>query len=356
MNQPAQPLLETLAQAGLIADDASAAAHTDSPWYVKLMLALFGWLSALFLLGFFALGLESLFDNAIATFVVGSFLIGAAFFMLRKSPNDFVEHLALAVSLAGQAMIAYLVVDNLESSWRWIWLIGAAFQAALAYLIPNFVHRVFSSCVAAYSLMMTLGLFGLPFLSAALLLFAIAWLWLNEFRYPLQMQRMQAAAYGMLLALIATSSLRLFSRELAEWQWSQGAQPPLWYSPWLSEALSGLVTLYVVWRLLQEYVGDMRKPIALAALGGTLLLCLLSMEARGITLGMTIVMLGFATGNRIVMGLGITALLFYISAYYYLLHITLLAKSGILLAAGVGLLLVRWIMLRLIPAQEAKHG
>ena len=57
-----------------------------------------------------------------------------------------------------------------------------------------------------------------------------------------------------------------------------------------------------------------------------------------------IVVLGFANGNRVLTGLGIAALLFYVFAYYYLLQETLLFKSGVLLATGFVLLVARWIM------------
>ncbi len=67
------------------------------------------------------------------------------------------------------------------------------------------------------------------------------------------------------------------------------------------------------------------------------------------TAGMVVMLLGFAGGNRVLLGLGIVSLLFYISSYYYLLDATLLAKAQILLIVGLVLLAVRWLLLHPIP-------
>ena len=85
------------------------------------------------------------------------------------------------------------------------------------------------------------------------------------------------------------------------------------------------------------------------------MLCLVSLEARGITVGLMILLLGFANSNRVLMGLGIIGLLFYISTYYYLLDTTLLNKSLSLLVIGAVLLAWRWSLLRFIPITQEKH-
>ena len=57
-------------------------------------------------------------------------------------------------------------------------------------------------------------------------------------------------------------------------------------------------------------------------------------------------------GLRVLTGLGIAALLFYVSGYYYQLDVTLLVKSGVLAATGAVLLAARWLMLNFIMPQE----
>ena len=113
-----------------------------------------------------------------------------------------------------------------------------------------------------------------------------------------------------------------------------------------------MVTLYVVWHLLQRYGQAISERLSITALLGTLLLCAVSMEVQGITVGMFIILLGFAGANRVLLGLGIVSLLFYVSSYYYLLDATLLAKSQTLLIVGLVLLILRWLMLRILPVKK----
>ena len=82
------------------------------------------------------------------------------------------------------------------------------------------------------------------------------------------------------------------------------------------------------------------------ALAAALGLGVLSLQANGISIGLMIILLGFAGCNRVLLGLGVYALLLYVSAYYYFLDATLLEKSLTLLVIGVVLLLTRWGFVR----------
>jgi hypothetical protein len=77
------------------------------PWYVKALLAFSGWLAAIFLFGFVAVGFHFIAESALASLISGGVLIAAAYGLLRAGNNPFVEHLALAVSLAGQAWVVW---------------------------------------------------------------------------------------------------------------------------------------------------------------------------------------------------------------------------------------------------------
>ena len=58
-----------------------------------------------FLIGFLGVGFEEILRNNIASAITGSLMIGGAYLILRIPKNEFFEHVALAVSLAGQALI-----------------------------------------------------------------------------------------------------------------------------------------------------------------------------------------------------------------------------------------------------------
>jgi uncharacterized membrane protein len=64
-------------------------------------------------------------------------------------------------------------------------------------------------------------------------------------------------------------------------------------------------------------------------------------------------LLGFAGGNRTLVGLGIAALISYICAYYYALEVTLLVKSAVLTGTATVLLAMRWVVTRLQDEDDA---
>lgn len=356
MTEKTAQLWNALSKAGVVTGPEPQAAKGGSPWYVKALLGFSGWLAAVFLLGFVGLGLESIMRSSTASFVFGCVLIGGAFAILRMPQNEFFEHVGLAVSLAGQALVAMAFLKMAHGDDAVAWLGVAIMEVPLALLMPNFVHRVFSSFLAAFAFAMVLYLMRVPYLFTGVILFLAAYLWLNEFRFPRHVEKVRAIGYGLVLALVLLKSTELFGLDGMGLRHA-AKHPDLWVRPWMGEAVAGVATLFVVWRLLQRQGQALVSRLAVTALAGTVVLCAVSMEARGITVGMVIILLGFAGGNRVLLGLGIASLLFYISSYYYLLDATLLAKSQTLLVTGLVLLILRWLLVRLMSGRgkEAEH-
>ena len=170
------------------------------------------------------------------------------------------------------------------------------------------------------------------------------------------MEKIRALGYGLVLALIPLKGSVLFGYGAMTWRYNN-IQPELWVQPWMGEVLAGAVTLYVIWQIIQRYNQPFSGRLAIGALVSTLVLCAVSMEVIGITVGMVIIMLGFLGGNRVLLGLGIASLLFYISSYYYLLDATLLAKALTLFVVSLVLFVIRWVMLRVLPiGREFNHA
>jgi uncharacterized membrane protein len=203
---------------------------------------------------------------------------------------------------------------------------------------------------------MALALWGWPDIVSGIVMLLASLCWLNEFRYPQQTSTIRPIGYGLTLALIQLKGTALFDYRTIGWHTARD-HANAWAVPWLGEVLTGAVALFVVWKLLERYGQRIFGRISIAALLGTLLLCGVSMKVQGITTGMVILLLGFSGSNRVLLGLGIVSLLFYISSYYYLLDATLLVKSQTLLVVGVALLVLRWFMSTLFPVnREAKHA
>ena len=353
-NEPA--VSERLHQAGLLKQAEPDTAHTDTPWYVKLLLAFSGWLAAIFLLGFIGAGLAFIIDIPAVAIVVGSAMIGGAYVLLRAPKNEFIEHLSLALSLAGQGLMIWGLFSISERNFILNWLIIGVIQSALAWAMPNNVHRVFSIVVAVYAFAFMLFEVRAYYLINSVLLLLVTWLWLHEFDYPQNMRKIRAIGYGLVLALIPLQGAATFGHGIFYWR-AGNAHTSSWFQPWLGELLTGAVLLYFVWQLLNRADSALSKLQTYAVLASTLIFTLVSIEAAGITIGITIILLGFYGSNRILMGLGCAALLFYISSYYYLLSTTLLDKSQLLLATGLVLFFMRWLMRQFIVTEKGvSHG
>jgi uncharacterized membrane protein len=324
-----------------------------SPWYVKALLAFSGWLAAIFILGFIGAAFQFVFDNPDVVGIFGLMMVAGAFGLLRVRLNEFVEHLGLATSMAGQALIIYAIFDLANHNEIVPWLLLSIFEVALVALMPNFVHSVVSALVAAITLTMALTEMHIPYIVGGIVMFGTSFCWLNEFRYPQQMKKIRAIGYGLVLALVALKGTTLFGNRTFGRFLSHKHE--FWAQPWLGELMIGVVTLYVVWSLLQRYGQPVKSRLSIMTLFATLLICTVSINVQGITVGIVIVCLGYFCANRVLLGLGIVSLLFYISSYYYLLDTTLMDKSQSLLVVGLFLLFVRWLILKVFHAHNEVH-
>ena len=82
------------------------------------------------------------------------------------------------------------------------------------------------------------------------------------------------------------------------------------------------------------------------------MIALITVKAPGFGITVSVLLLGFANGNRVLAGVGIFSLLAYWSHYYYSLEISLLQKSALLLCAGVVLIAARLAMKRIWPINQ----
>ena len=344
-NSDKESVWNILLNANLVQGEKPVPDTLESPWYIQLLLAISGWLSSLFLLGFIgAAGLILAFDNLAVALIVGTALISGAYAILRIPKNTFFEHLALAISLAGQCLIIWGIVNNTKSDngWPFVFLL----QLILMFIIPSFTHRVLLSLATAVSFSVVMATLGLPYVSNSILMAIAAWLWLHEFRYPKYMKQRQAIAYGFTLALIMLKSNLLFSGSIISWYVGK-SELNIEILLWLEGISLVAILLYVVHHFLKQFGHTLLSPMSIATLLVILLIGVVSFHMQGIIVGTLILLLGFASSNRVLMGLGITSLLFYISYYYYLLDFTLMEKCSSLLIMGIILFVIKYIAQRL---------
>jgi uncharacterized membrane protein len=352
-------LLTKLKNAGLVqnndADDIQSQPLT-SPWYIKTLLAISGWVGAVFFLGFVGLLMadlfNDLFDEQVIVGIVGGLLIVVAYFIIRIPKNEFFEHVGLAVSLAGQALVVFSIVGGRDPD---SWLIVGVFHALLAVIMPNFVHRVFSSAFAAISFEVGFQVIGIPYVVSSVILILLVILYTSEFKTTKSYQKVSGLVYGLTLFWLTIHCVT----ELDLWLFTvlSSDVEPLFNFPYsVSQGLFVFAIMFSVWKVIpcMEKTSQRRLPnkatkvtkATVIALGGALLFCLLTIKSTGFSAAVVIIILGFSRSNRVLMGIGIFALLGFCSVYYYSMEQTLLYKSGVLLVVAIVMLTARFVIVR----------
>jgi hypothetical protein len=351
-NTEPQRLWAQLREAGLVDGELPATSDAITPWYIRTMLGIAGWIGALFLLGFVGAGFAFVMKSVAASLLLGTILCASAATLFRvKSGNDFASQFAFALSLAGQALILAGLAQEWRSHFATIAFVMAAVEAALFLLIPNFLHRVWTATSGIYAAVLVLNDFGLHAYTLALLLAAFTSVWLNEFSHPRRASLFRALGYGLaLVALFKLLTSGVYGLEmLLGGRHAALSLPGGALGPWIGAGLIGAVLLTTVQILLsREGVAATSGP-GRAALAAAAILALISLKAPGIGLTLTILLVGHAHGNRVLAGLGIIGLLAYLSHYYYALDFTLLEKSALMAASGTALLGARLALRHLWP-------
>ena len=347
----AQQLWAKLASAGLTVGSMPEAQETLTPWYVRVMLGIAGFIAAVFLLGFVGVGLAFVLESKTASLAVGFMMIAAAYAVFRAAPHsDFGSMFALAVSFAGQALVAYGVWGVLNHRGGEHWVAIAAIEAILALAMPNFIHRGVSAYAAVLALALALASSGAEGVAGGVVALAVAGLWLNEVRFAKHDAVATPIGYGLTLAFIQVEGSNFTGHSVMA---MLGSNVRTWAMPWMGEALVVAAFLVAIGTLLRRAGWTMLESRSILSLAVAAALGAASFKAPGIAGGLMIAIVGFANGNRLLAGLGIAALLYYVSSYYYLLDATLLAKAGVLAASGVVLLAARWLLLNVIMPERA---
>jgi len=326
--------------------------EAHGPWYVRVMLGIAGLIAAIFLLGFFGLALRGIFDSKGAAIIVGAMIVAGAYVMLRFASGDFGAMFSLALSLAGQVLLAvgiFGVFDTRHDAAA-AWTAMALVELGLAFAMPNYIHRLAAALAVGVMLQLALTPVGGRALTAGVLAAALVLAWFAAYRLQQAREVFIPIGYGAALALVVAESARSWTRWIF---WSERA-PAGWITPQAGQGIVLLVFVAAIVAYLQLVGWRTSERRSVVALATAVLVAAASFKAPGIASGLLMVLAGFAAGRRVMIGLGIAALLFYLSSYYYLLDATLLYKAGVLAATGVELLAARWVVLNLVLAEEAR--
>ncbi len=338
----ARQLWLQLREHALVDGDPPALPTGLSPWYVRVMMGIAGWIGALFLLGFVGTAFYWVMRGATASLTVGALLCVAALLFFRAArAGDFGAQFGLAISIAGQGLVIIGLFNVFESESPILYAAIALFEAALVWTMPNFMHRFLSSWAAMLALALSFDAFGLSGLASGIAAAAVAFIWLHETTWLAKDAFWRPLGYGMTIALLQIDAMLLAP---ADAWWLPVTPSANWFFQYvhiIDALIVGAVLLMTALRLLARSGSSLTSRAATAAIVACVAIAVLSAFAPGLAGALLVLVLGFAAGNRVLIGIAIVALLGFVSHYYYQLETTLLMKSAILAASGCILLAAR---------------
>ena len=348
---PAQARWRRLAEAGIVQGDAPADAAPGVSWTISAMVGAAAWLAALFVLFFLGLALEDVVKRAAGAIAVGLVVIVAAVVVLRwAGERPFVGQLALAFSLAGQALVLVGLLMNGARPDALSWGLFAVLELGLVAAVAHPGHRVLATLGAALSLLMALHTTSTASLFLPLLLAAFVAVQARVLAAAPPRSLWASLATGLALALLAA----MVHARLPE-LWTP-AKPVAWHAGLRMFAAGLLVAVCAVAAaVLVRYAG---VPVrSRAGVGAVLALAFVAIAAYpvpAVAAALVMLLMAYAAGQRALLGLAVLALLAALAHHYYRLDATLLHKSAGLAAIGAVLLGARFAMPRWFA--EQRHG
>lgn len=334
----------------------SAASEAPSPWFISLLFGMSGILASLFFIGFLTLLLDNtgLLDSTLAVFIIGGILSGIGgflFYNARSRHRPFWNSLAFAITLAGQGYIAYALLASEITEPLNIGLLLLV-QLLMTVAIPNFIYRLLSATLALSCLFYLLNYYHLSEISLGLLALITSVTHLQRYRLAAFIPtkwRMNALeitnAIGYASAYVLLSvSVYFIAAEYGNSFDSYGEA--FSYNYYLAQGLLTLASLYAAYLILKRYHIKLLSAAGLLISAAIVLLGIMSIYVSGLLATSLIIIIATANSQRVLLGLGIIALVGYIFWYYYQLDTSLLVKSASMLVIGIALLLLRWVLIK----------
>lgn len=338
------------------------AAAAPSPWFISLLFGFSGVFASLFFIGFLTLILDSsgLLDSTLAVFIIGSLLSvigGFLFYNVRSRHSAFWDSLAFAITLAGQGYIAYALLANEITEPLNIMLLLLV-QLLMTVVIANFIYRLLSATLALSCLFYLLNYYHLSEISLGLLALITSVTHLQ--RYTLAafiptkwrmnaLEIISAIGYASAYVLLSVSVYFIaaeYGNSFANFNSLDSDGEAFSYNYYLAQGLLTLASLYAAYLILKRYHIKLLSAAGLLISAAIVLLGIMSIYVSGLLATSLIIIIATANSQRVLLGLGIIALVGYIFWYYYQLDTSLLVKSVSMLVIAIALLLLRWLLIK----------
>ena len=355
-----QGLIDTQNVSDKLLNNAESAAR--SPWFISLLFGMSGILASLFFIGFLTLMLDNtgLLDSTLAVIIIGALLSvigGFLFYNARSRHSPFWNGLAFAITLAGQGYIAFALLASEIAEPLNIMLLLLV-QLLMTIVIPNFIYRLLSATLALSYLFyllnyyhlseVSLGLFALITSVAHLQRYTLAAFIPTKWRasfFDISSAIGYASAYVLLLVSVYFIAAE-YGNSFDNLDSLDNYGEAFSYNYYLAQGLLTLASLYAAYLILKRYHIKLLSAAGLLISAAIIILGVISIYVSGLLATSLIIIIATANSQRVLLGLGVIALVGYIFWYYYQLDTTLLVKSASMLVIGIALLLLRWLLIK----------
>ena len=355
-----QGLIDTQNVSDKLLNNAESAAR--SPWFISLLFGMSGILASLFFIGFLTLMLDNtgLLDSTLAVIIIGALLSvigGFLFYNARSRHSPFWNGLAFAITLAGQGYIAFALLANEIAEPLNIMLLLLV-QLLMTIVIPNFIYRLLSATLALSCLFyllnyyhlseVSLGLFALITSVAHLQRYTLAAFIPTKWRasfFDISSTIGYASAYVLLNVSVYFIAAE-YGNSFDNLDSLDNYGEVFSYNYYLAQGLLTLASLYAAYLILKRYHIKLLSTAGLLISAAIIILGVISIYVSGLLATSLIIIIATANSQRVLLGLGVIALVGYIFWYYYQLDTTLLVKSASMIVIGIALLLLRWLLIK----------
>ena len=331
-------------------------AQEHSPWFIQVFFGISGFLASLFFIGFLTLLLQNIgvLDSAMANFVIGMVLIIAGFILFkhkRLRRRMFANSLAFTIGMAGQSYMAYALISSDVQEpfgvWLFLW-----FQSIMTFIMPNFIFRIMSSLIAFGCMVYLLNYYHLPETVLGLLALIVVITNLQRYRIlQLVSIKWRATTFDAIKAIGYASALMLLCVSVyfiaAEHGDSFDNYNAVFrYNYYVAQGLLTLASMYGDAVILRRYQIKLLSSTGIIIGCTVAIIGVMSIYVSGLLATSLVILIAVANSQRLLLGLGIAALVSYIFWYYYQLDTSLLVKSASMFVVGIALFIVRWLVIK----------
>ncbi|WP_299822373.1 DUF4401 domain-containing protein [uncultured Pontibacter sp.] len=295
---------------------------------MKVLTILGGLLASSTFLGFLAAA--GLYDSPVAIAVVGAALLVGAESLIRSKTEAAADSIGVSLNIIGYILLGMGVGQLTDNATAVACVLGGA--AALVVVLSRSAICVFFGVLvlngSLLGLLVIHKIDNAAHLHIALLAAILTYISLNEARLISLHAKLNAKYSPVLMGVVF--SLLLMLALLVHQKFLSTAIGHFW----ISGAVLSLCLLLLVYSVMQ-HAGIKNTKTRVAIYTCTVLILGPTIVAPSVPGALLVLLSSFYIGHRPGFWVGLLALVYFVVMYYYDLNMTLLAKSGVLVASGL---------------------